>query len=165
MEARILLNPRSHKAILSIKQCKERNLKGIRQAFYKIGKDLKATTNKLILEKPKGGKVYRVRRGSRIIRHKASAPGEAPANLTGNLRKSLDFNVVGADRLTFGYRQAFPANPRTKAAISGGVFYGKWLELGTRKMSERPGLLKSITSNQRNTEEHFNTEIKAEISK
>lgn len=159
MSFKIIVNPKTRRAQIQIRQLHERNATAIRRAFYMIGKDLKSTANRLLLE-PKHGKVYKIKRGGRLIRHRASAPGEAPANLSGDLRRSLDFNVVGADRLEFGYREKFQGKTSQR-----GTFYGKFLELGTRKMKPRPGLLISIRKNQANAQEHFENELNRELNK
>lgn len=160
MSFSIRLNPKSRRAQIQIKDLSQRNAKGIRRAFYMIGKDLKATSNRLILDPAKHGEVYNVRRLSRLKRHRSSAPGEAPANLSGALRKSLDFNVIGADRLEFGYREHFEGRTRQR-----GTFYGKFLELPTKHMKPRPGLLLSIKKNQANAVEHFEIQLEKELNK
>ena len=62
------------------------------------------------------GQIYRRRGGT----HRASAPGEYPANDTGNLLASL--------------RQK---TSDTEATIGTNVFYAKFLREGTRKMARR----------------------------
>ena len=86
---------------------------------------LSAELNQQVLKRPKGGKVYvrRVRGGNRR-RHRASAAGETPANLTGEYRKSRGYQVSGWRQMRFGVRDR----------------KGRWLEEGTRNMKPRPGL-------------------------
>lgn len=62
------------------------------------------------------GQIYYRRRGT----HQASAPGEFPANDTGNLLASLRQNITA-----------------TEATIGTNVFYAKFLREGTRKMARR----------------------------
>ena len=159
MPIKIIAGKDNVRAEIQVRELAMRNAKAIRLAFYKIGKDLKATASKLILEKPKGGKTYKIKRLSRRITHKSSAPGEAPANLSGRLRRSLDFNVIGSDRMEFGYR-AGTGNSGGNA----GVNYGKWLERGTNRMKARPGLFLAIKENEKNAVEHFETELKKELN-
>lgn len=68
------------------------------------------------LKGPHSGRVYS-RRGRR---HQASAPGEYPANDTGNLLASLKGQVTA-----------------NTATIGTNVFYSKFLREGTRKMARR----------------------------
>jgi hypothetical protein len=86
--------------------------KGIRQAYYLIGRELKSYTNKKMQE-PKSGRVYTVYRNGRKIKHTASAPGEMPwsraPRTTGNLRKSLGFSVRGSSQLEFGAATPYAA--------------------------------------------------------
>lgn len=107
---------------------------GMRQGLYKFGSLLRDDIRIEILKKPKSGKEYLVRRGGRRFRHIAAADGETPANISGKLRRSVDFKVSGANEMQFGYDNS--------------VDYGKYLEQGTRKMGAKPGLLNSINKNQ-----------------
>lgn len=107
--------------------------RGVRQGLYMTGKAYSRHC-KDELKKPKNGRVYRVKLGKRRVTYRASAPGEYPAKLTGALRRSVDFRILGAATLEFG---------------AGGldVPYAKWLEEGTSKMAARPYLRPTITSN------------------
>lgn len=145
------------KAFQFIKNSHKITREGIRKAFYYIGNDLRRTTQESILSGPKTGRTYLIRIGGRKINHTASAPGEAPANFTGNLRKSIGFEVRGGDKLEFGSRSGPPAaglSPKQSVAE-----YSKYLELGTSKMAARPYLKPSITKNQQNAKQHFEREI------
>jgi hypothetical protein len=79
--------------------------RGVRQGFYNVGKQLKGSANKDILAKDKTGRTYRVRRGKVIRNHRASAPGETFANLSGAARRTLGFEVRGSSELEFGFRK------------------------------------------------------------
>lgn len=104
-------------------------LKGGVQAFFDIGRENVDYSRQLILKPPKTGRLYRIR--GRKRRHRASAPGEAPANCFGNLRKNVGFQINGADQMIFGNR----------------LIYGKFLEMGTEKMEPRPYLIKAVEKN------------------
>jgi len=58
-----------------------------------------------------------------------SAPGEYPKKVMGDLRRSINMRM-SADR--------------TVCQVGTNVPYGRWLELGTRKMRRRPWLSKGI---------------------
>lgn len=135
-------NKRTFGKIADISQDTER---GIRRAFYLLGKDLVAEARQLIIKGPKTGKLYRI--SGRKKKHRASSPGEAPANLSGNLQRSVNFLVQGSDSMKFG---AY-------------IEYGGFLELGTSKMEARPYLIKAIDSNERNAEFHFQRNIEREF--
>ena len=84
---------------------------------------------KKLMTGPKSGRVYVVvtqtRKGRRKKRvHVASAPGEPPAVLTGQLRASFQTWRHGRD--------AWAVGPAAE--------HGLYLELGTRKMAPRPFL-------------------------
>ncbi len=101
----IKADPKNRKAEFQIDNTILLTKKGIRQGFYNVGRLLKSSANKDILAKDKTGIVYRVKRGKVIRRHRASAPGQTFANLSGAARRTLGFDVVGADHLEFGFRK------------------------------------------------------------
>jgi len=109
---------------ISVDNATSRIRKGLVKALTSIGKENVRYCRQLIRKPPKTGRVYTI--GGR--RHQASAPGEPPANQTGNLARSVDFKVSGWNRMEFGDRAP----------------YGKFLEDGTRKMEPRPHLLRTV---------------------
>lgn len=75
---------------------------------------------KISFAQPKSGRFYKVSRTGR--RHQASAPGQAPAVLTGFLTNSI--------------LSDFPKP--TEGIITIGAEYAEYLERGTRRMRPRP---------------------------
>ena len=124
---------------------------GIGRGFYKLGKSLRATANKQILERPKTGKTYIVRRGptGRRFRHIASARGESFANSSGAARRTLGFDVSGSESLEFGFKK----NANTD--------YVKYLE--DEESLNRPALKNSVKSNQRNAVVLLEREIQRKV--
>lgn len=104
-----------------------------RQAWFRLGAFLRDSASREILRKPKGGRTYLVRLGGRLVRHRASAPGETHANLSGRARRSLGFKIQGIDTLEFGYGVSVRGS---NAAPE----YGRFLEFGTSRMAPRPSL-------------------------
>ena len=82
--------------------------RALRQAWFEVGRHLKATANAEILRRPKGGRTYfiRSRSSGKLRRHVASAPGETHANMFGDLRKSLGWKIRGDQGGEFGYGAA-----------------------------------------------------------
>lgn len=148
---------KSSKVIAELKNLSKLTRRGIRQAFYFSGKDLHETSRKAIKDKNKTGRVYRVRIRGILRNHRASAPGQSPANMTGNLIKSLGFHVIGSDRLEFG--------SNLKNHSYGFANYAPFLENGTPNMSKRPYIINSIKANEKNIKDHFAREIRKEIQK
>ena len=144
--------------LLNIKGINKMTSVGIQKAFYNIGKDLKIDARREIKKKNKTGRLYIVNRAGRIVLHKASAPGEYPANLSGGLNQSISTNVVGDNRLEFGSKKIVSRRGKTKQ-----ITYGRFLELGTRRMQPRPFLLPTIKSNYSKIETHFNFQIEKQI--
>ena len=98
--------------------------RGIRSGLFEIGIENKKHLRGLILDKNKNGRIYHIK--GKL--HQASAPGEAPANLSGKLQRSVDFNVRGSSEMAFGEKE----------------FYGKFLEDGTRKIKPRPHVGRTV---------------------
>jgi hypothetical protein len=116
-------NANVSKVKLKLKNLSTLTRTAIRKTFYDVGKTLVADAKREIDTQPKHGRIYKKYFGvkGRLKRprlHVASAPGEAPAVITGNLRKSIDF-TVGNMSMTFGVDTT-----RFK------VKYGKYLEYG-----------------------------------
>lgn len=105
--------------------------KGLRIGLTQIGKENSRHTRKLIKDPPKTGRFYPFRGGL----HQASAPGEAPANKTGDLMKSVHSRVYGWEKMEFG----------------DGQFYGVYLENGTRnrRIAARPHLKTTVNAKSR----------------
>ena len=125
-----------------------------RQAWFVLGKDLKAEANRAILAKNKTGRVYIIRSAGGRRRHRASAPGQSHANLTGELRRSLSWRVFGHDSMDFGY-----------GARGGAPRYAKFVELGTTRMDPRPTLQNALDASARNAELAFVTNLFREFDK
>jgi hypothetical protein len=83
-----------------------------------------------------------IRTGSRTGRwygnHRASAPGEPPANWTGRLARSVGFKNYGHSRMEFGEV----------------AFYGRFLEDGTRIMAPRPHMKRTVDEK---SKDNYNT--------
>lgn len=106
------------------------------EGFEKMGAGLVRTLENSTLNEPKFGREYRVNDKSGVKRlHRASAPDQTPALITGNYFESAFYKPHGANGLEFGNTAE----------------YAEFLELGTDKMEARPGLLNSIESSTRNS--------------
>lgn len=92
--------------------------KGAHDGLVAIAMVAQATVQQSILKGPKTGRLYK--RGSRA--HRASAPGEAPANDFGFLAASLRVDAPAPQEVNL--RETAP--------------YAAFLEYGTRNMKARP---------------------------
>ena len=121
---------------------------GIRKAYLALRKDLVDEAKRSIRQPPKTGRLYRI--PGRTRKHRASRHPEAPANMTGQLARSISAVQRGWDELHFG------ANTK----------YAKALELGNPggNLEPRPYLIKSIEANERNARKHFEREIEAALT-
>ena len=160
---RIIPDPKNKQVYVQIGNIKPNIIKGIRQSYYQIGKDLKSYANKKIEDPPKTGRVYKIftrtrdgrRKGRYSQMHIASAAGEFPAKITGELQRSLGFKVTGWNQMEFGAGQ----NQTQTGRVTANAPYAKWLETGTRKMRPRSYLLRSITERQQISINYFYTYI------
>jgi HK97 gp10 family phage protein len=112
----------------------------IRNSFLRSGKKL-VRDLRSEMQKPKTGKIYIINGKS----HVASSSKEAPASQTGRLLKSVRQTTRGND-LIFG-------------AGNGSINYAKYLELGTRKMKERPFVFQTVKNNFKNIENDIGISI------
>lgn len=143
-------NPRNATVFIRLLQTGKLTRRAIRQSWFEVGRDLKASANTEILRKPKGGRTYYIRGPSgRRRRHVASAPGETHANLSGRLRRSIGWQVHGWRSMEFGYGVDKPA-----------PVYGKFVENGTGKIKPRPSLGNAVRDIDRNATAYFNRNFK-----
>lgn len=135
---------RGQPAFESMENLAARTRFGVEKGLWLSGKDIKAEFSRQVLAKDKVGRLYiRRDRAGRGRRHRASAPGQTPANRTGAYRKGFDFSVDGAHQLTVGDT----------------VAYAVFLELGTSRMKPRPGLGNAVGASERNIIRNLTTSI------
>lgn len=121
---------------------------GVEKALWRSGKDIQQEFSRQVLAKDKSGRIYiRRDRIGRGRRHRSSAPGETPANRTGNYRKAFGFTVDGAHQLTVG----------------NSAEYAGYLALGTSRMRKRPGLGNAIGASERSIIRNLSTSIEGAI--
>ena len=135
--------------------------KGIRRANYLIGKELVKDARKKILQGPKTGILYRIQRPSgRVVRHRASAPGEPPANFSGALRASVDF-IVNGEQLKFGAGGLIQSGRLSGQKVE----YAKDLELGNtkKKLKKRPYLKAAIDDSTKIATNYYRKEITKQL--
>lgn len=156
MALALKVDAKGRRSLIKLDRLQSDTETAIRNALYKVGRDLKSDLKEGMLKKPKSGRVYRIRRGRTIRRHQASADGEIPASLSGRLRKSVGYKVRGADQLEFG------ANTP----------YARILEVGGRAgrnrsapIAARNYLKQTIDKNNRNIRSALERNIKTELSK
>ena len=163
MAKAIRIDAKGRKSLITIKRLQNKFETGIRRGGYLAGRDMLDFAKEKINEKPKTGVTRLVRRGSIRRRHTASnaniSPPEFPASLSGDLRRSLIFNVRGSKQLEFG--------AGAQKSNTGNAFrYARILELGGqagrgRKATIRPRhyLRQTINANTRNLTNHIQREV------
>lgn len=123
----IIEDHKNRKVFAAIEDLKKQIPFALRNALREIGVENSAHLKKLIKDPPHTGRIYNSP-GNLGNRHQASAPGEAPADQTGDLRRSIKYRVFNHRRMEFGESQ----------------FYGKFLEDGTRRMAPRPHVIRTV---------------------
>ncbi len=145
----VTIDRNSRKAVFKVRNLEKLTKAGVEHAAWTSARGLRTATGKEILRKPKGGRVYtsRTRSGARR-KHTASASGETHANLSGTLRRSLDFKVSSRE-IEFGYGVTKGNAPE----------YAEFVEFGTKNMKPRPSLQNGIKGERRNFLSNFEREI------
>jgi hypothetical protein len=155
MAFKVKSDENNRKIFLQVKDLENRTERSIRQSFYKIGTQLMKEARRSIIQGPKTGRVYRIK--GRKRRHRASAPGEPPANLFGNLQKSVNFEVRGSKEMIFG------------AGNDSDVKYARILELGGNTkfatIQPRPYLIRAINEKEKQTDVIFNGNLKRDLNR
>lgn len=158
------------KTFHDLKQFRKASKRVIRQFYFLTGYDFRNEARAEILRKPKGGRTYRLTKGThqtgkrkgqrRRVKHVASAPFETHANFTGLTRKSIGFKLHGSTRMTFGYGIA-SAKPPTE--------WAQYLEFGTigfkkvGPMAARPSLSAAIDKMEGKAQQNFDQAILREF--
>jgi len=146
------LKGKSQRVVKSIDEIDHNFKRGIRQGWFRSGDKLIERANEQVLKKPKSGRVYNIRKGNRLVRHRASAPGQSPANRTGTYRKSLGYKIRGWRDLEFG------------STARGNAPYSVFLEQGTQKMKPRPGLGNAVKVEEGKIQRILEAEIKKALT-
>lgn len=116
--------------------------KRLKVGQYKFGKVLISAAHREIKFGKKTGRVYLIRVSrTRRRRHRASAPGETHAEITGGLRRSIGFQVRGSLESEFGYGVGQGDSAPVQAAS---------LEFGNRRFNikPRPTLFNALNAEQ-----------------
>lgn len=135
MKIKIRKNARSQKVLVSVKNLGASTKEALAEGFERMGSGLVRTLQNSILNEPKFGREYRISEGGVTKLHRASAPKQTPALLTGEYFEGAFYKPHGANGLEFG--DTAP--------------HAEHLELGTDRMLPRPGLGNAITSSLRNS--------------
>jgi len=107
------------------------------------------------------GRLYKVP-GTKNTFYTASAPGEPPAVVTGDLKKSIMTNIiVEKDTIIGEVGSGLSFNSKGEGGV--GVDYGPMLEYGTMKMLPRPWLRPSFEQSQAEVEDILQQPVGMEI--
>jgi HK97 gp10 family phage protein len=122
----IEIDNKSREVIFNFKRIDKQMRKGVRRGSIRNGKELKIILKAGIKNPPKTGRKYA------NLPNRSSAPGQYPATQSGNLLNSVKHKTVG-----LGF----------KLGYSRQALYGRFLELGRRRMAPRPGIQTTVNKN------------------
>lgn len=134
---------KSNKAFIVVGKALMKTETGLRKGLHEGGLMAKREVVRLINEPPKTGRVYTI--GG--LKHQASAAGEAPATLTGELARGVSIKTVSATQLILGDRAP----------------HGGFLEHGTKNMKRRPHLEKGAINTSIDMVNALLTNVKREM--
>ena len=132
---------------LSLENIEDNTRRGIRQGFFRLGRLLELNLRAEVMKKNKTGRIYpagRTKTG-RKRRHRASAPGQTPANFSGNYRKNIGYQLHGSESMEFGVRDGAP--------------YAEFLEDGTKNMAARPGVGNTVKATEKDAQRVFESSL------
>lgn len=147
----ITLNGGSIKVAADLKNLDRRAIQGLRRGWDAAGRVWLKSIRNEVLRGTKSGKVYKIRRGKSKRNHRASAPGETPANRSGAYRKSMGFQIHGWKALEVGSRE-------------GSAGYSMFLEKGTSRMKPRPGIKNAITAESATIQKDVENELRKALA-
>ncbi len=145
----IIEGKNNRQVLLSLENIEENTRRGIRAGFFRLGSLMRANLRRELLNKNKTGRIYknvRLRTGGIKRLHRASGRGQTPANLSGNYRKNVGFQIRGSQSMEFGVRD--------------GAEYAEFLE----DQLNRPGVGNTVKATQKQAQNFFESSIQAELS-
>lgn len=131
--------------LLTVKDEKRKWETAARHTLREVGKLVQEDAKARIKNPPKTGRLYRYK----DRKHRASAPGEAPANRSGNLRRSVFYKVENANKLT----------------VSASASYAEFLETGTVNMAPRPFMTPSVKENSKKIDSIFRKRLNIQVKR
>ena len=123
--------------LIKIRKLDDHIKKALHNAFHEIGREHVIHTQNLMAEK-KTGRIYIINKEE----HQASAPGEAPAIITGALQRNVDYSVRGFSEMEFGDKSQGGKPP-----------IGAYLEEGSPKtnLEPRPHIKRAVEDRKKDT--------------
>ena len=163
---RITAHPRNEKVFQHLRSIPDNMRIALKSANLLIGKHIQRDIRK-DMQPPKSGKIYffaEFWKGKGVVQHQASAPGEAPAVITGSLRASVNY-VPSANKFVIGAgtKTSSPqivGKPRY-VNLGGQIGFGKVVNYA-RKLEEdmnRPYIKSNVELNFRNTRRYYERQI------
>lgn len=145
--------PKTEIVMLKLQGLSEEMKEGMIAGFDELGSNLVRTGENQALNEPKFGRTYKIRNKRGVTKlHRASAPGQSPALLSGNYFSEFKYETHGWQSLEFG----------------NDAEYSEFLEFGTKRaktgrgrwrLAPRPGVRNAVKANVRNARTILETNI------
>ncbi len=136
--------PQTKLTMIKFKNLDNDMKEGIKAGFQELGSNLVRTGENQALNEPKFGRTYKIKNAKGVKKlHRASAPGQSPALLSGNYFSEFKYESNTWRSLTFG----------------NDAEYSDYLEFGVKRSSTgrgrwrlapRPGVGNAVKANVRN---------------
>lgn len=150
------ISRQSREELARVKNLERLTKSGIEHGLFISARQMRKSAQDEITKGVKTGRLYprvtyTTSAGTRKVKrnHRASAPGETHANISGKLKRSIGWRISWQE-LDFGY--GFQTR-------SPAPYYAKFVEFGTVKMAERPSLKNAIEANEANLVRNLTDEI------
>lgn len=130
----VSMSRQSDEVFVKIKNLEKTNKQALSNGFNQLGESLVRRVQNTILNEPKHGRFYKISTNGVKRLHRASAPGQTPAIISGKYFESTYYESSGWQGLRF----------------INDAPYALYLEKGTKKMKPRPGMKNAIKSELRN---------------
>jgi hypothetical protein len=164
--------PGNRKVFKQIARLPESMNRGLKKANFLIGKKIQSDI-RADMEKPKSGRLYFLSEfwlGGGLVRHRASAVGEAPAKFSGSLQASVNY-VPSSSELVIGAGNTGGGVPTVSSPryvdLGGQIGFGRTVDYAKKleTVKRRPYLKKNIDLNRKNTENYYYSETGRELKK
>jgi HK97 gp10 family phage protein len=147
------------KGVFNAKGIQKDMMVGIDKGLTMLALSMQRRIRKKLLRPGSGRHYYYGRNGSQ--HHQASAPGESPAALSGNLVNSWQAAKKVRPRTEGGKRvlRMFPAH------VGSAVKYGWYLEFGTKHIAARPYIEPTVSQMSKHADKIFRSQLNIGVAK
>lgn len=146
--------------LIKVKNFSKDVRKGIKAGFEQLGSNLVRTGQNQALNEPKFGRTYRIKNIKGVSKlHRASAPKQSPALLSGNYFSQFKYLLRSWKGMEFGNDSEYSEYLEFGILRKQGESKGKGKGNAKWRLAPRPGVQNSVKSNVRNARVMLETNI------